>query len=283
MGQRVGPALFGLLAAATVAAFFISQHIKVTLPLINGDPLPLPAVFDPLHGASGTGEPLVCRHRRPLPNGHPGPLAPVNYRQVFITFYLQARPDRITVEIVNAHGRVVRTVARGYYMSTYRRNPRGAFVWNGRQSDGRPAPAGTYYYRVVFAGIGRSVTIERPIRLVYAPPRPVITAVSPTVARSGQPVRIAYRAGSAPGIPTLSAQLLIYRLTGGGAVRLVAFRHLSGRGGEAVWNGLVAGAPALPGRYLLAVRSLDAACSAGSYPARLLPAARSAPSVQIRP
>jgi hypothetical protein len=279
---RIGVAAFALLVAATAAAFFITQHIKVTLPLINGDPLPLPGAIDPLRGPSGPGEPLVCRHRRPLADGRPGSLVAVDYRRVLITFYLQARPDRITVQIVNHRGRVVRTLVRGYYMATYQRNPRGAFAWNGRLADGRPAPAGLYRYRVLFAGIGRAVTIQPPFRVVYEPPTPTITSVTPAVARPGTPVRIAYRVGSPAGLATLSARLLIYRRIGGAPARLVRSLRVPARSGTAVWNGLVAGAPALAGTYAIALRSIDAACDQGTYPSRLPPSAGSSPSLQIR-
>jgi hypothetical protein len=274
--RRLPESVFAVLVLATVAAFFITQHIKVTLPLINGDPLPLPAAFNPRSGRSGAGEPLACEHRRTLPDGRPGPLVALDYRRTFITFYLQAQPDRVTVQILNARGSVVRTLVRGYYMPTYRRNPAGKFAWDGRQRDGALAPAGVYRYRVVLQGLGRSVVINRPIRIIYAPPRPRILSITPLQARAGSPVRIEYADARGDAGEILLNRLLLFR-----AGRLAKAFQVRRASGVAAWNGLIAGAPAPAGRYSVALASIDTACNAGSYPARLPPAAGSAPAVSI--
>ena len=45
---RLPTCAFAVLVAATIAAFFVTQHLKVTTPLIRGSPAPVPAVIDPL-------------------------------------------------------------------------------------------------------------------------------------------------------------------------------------------------------------------------------------------
>ena len=43
---------FAALVVATVAAFFITQHLKVTTPLIAGFPRPFPAAINPVRGTT---------------------------------------------------------------------------------------------------------------------------------------------------------------------------------------------------------------------------------------
>ena len=63
---------FAALVAATVAAFFITQHLKVTTPLIAGAPRPAPEVINPLSGKRCSG---------------------VDHRVMHISFYLLRRSD----------------------------------------------------------------------------------------------------------------------------------------------------------------------------------------------
>jgi len=272
--SRLAGSVFAALVAATVAAFFIVQHVKVALPLINGEPRPFPAAINPISGNPGIDEPTVCLHRLP-PHG---PLAEVDYRRVIVTFFLQARPARVTVQIVDAAGRVVRTLVSGYYMRTYRRNPRNAFAWNGRMRDGRIAPDGLYYYRVLL--LGHAIRIDPPFRIITTPPRPTITSVSPAVVASGGAVRIGYRNAPWDRGEIKLEQALIYRL-GRGRPRLVDAFALDSARSSATWNGLIGGLPAPAGRYLVALRAIDDACQVGSYPARLPPAPGSTKMVRV--
>ena len=258
---------FGALVVATIAAFFIVQHLKVSLPLINGDPLPLPAAFNPIGGDPGPGEPAVCRHRQP-----DGRIVAVDYRRTYITFYLQNRAAHVDVQIVTGAGRVVRTLVRNYYMPVDRRNPPGAFVWNGRENDGRLAPAGTYFYRVTLLELGRQVLIDRPIAIITTAPRPAIVRLAPASVPAGGRVRITYSGAGGD-----RNQLLLYR-----GSRLVKAFAVPSRRTSAVWNGLIGGAPAAPGEYAVALRAIDAACNVGSYPRSLPPAPGQAPVLQVR-
>ena len=43
-------AAFVALVIATVAAFFVTQHLKVTTPLIQGRPAPVPNTINPVYG-----------------------------------------------------------------------------------------------------------------------------------------------------------------------------------------------------------------------------------------
>ncbi|MGH2884798.1 MAG: FlgD immunoglobulin-like domain containing protein, partial [Solirubrobacteraceae bacterium] len=122
---RLSLAAFGALVLASIGAFFVTQHLKVTTPLIQGAPRPVPGVINPLHG-------VRC--------------GKFNSGSTTISFYLQHRSDDVIVSVVDSQGGVVRTVADGRHMRKDVRNPDGVFHWNGRLADGTAAPDGTYHF-----------------------------------------------------------------------------------------------------------------------------------------
>ena len=50
--NRLSIIAFAALVVATIAAFFVTQHLKVTTPLIQGEPRPVPGAINPLHGVA---------------------------------------------------------------------------------------------------------------------------------------------------------------------------------------------------------------------------------------
>ena len=78
--NRLSTSAFAMLVAATIAAFFITQHLKVTTPLIQGFPRPVPGVIDPLHGVPCSGK---------------------SSASTTISFYLQHRADTVDVYVVD--------------------------------------------------------------------------------------------------------------------------------------------------------------------------------------
>ena len=113
-------AAFGALVLATIAAVFISQHLKVTTPLIAGPP-----TYDP----------------------SPHNIVPTNPNcdSVTLSFYLLHRADSFSLYIVNGHDRVVRTLARDVFgpVRAWQHYP-----WNGRLDDGAAAPRGLYNFSI---------------------------------------------------------------------------------------------------------------------------------------
>ena len=93
-----GQVAFVALVVATVAAFFITQHLKVTTPLIAGDRAPFPATINP-------------RGRRDVHRRDPtdAPRTPRELERS--SFFLLHRSDDVDVYIVNQSGRVVATLA----------------------------------------------------------------------------------------------------------------------------------------------------------------------------
>jgi hypothetical protein len=247
---RVSVAAFAALVAASIAAFFITQHLKVTTPLIAGGksaPRPVPAVINPRHpvrcGESGTGS-------------------------TTISFYLQHRSDDVIVSVVNAaDDAVVRTVADGRHMRKGVRIPDGVFHWNGRLSDGTVAPDGSYYFRVTLIHQNRTIDLtEVPVRVKTAAPRPVITSVQPSVIAPGARVTIHYAGNENRG-----GTIALYRLdTASGRAQMIKKFLTPWKGHTAVWDGTVAQQqPAPAGSYLLSLEVSDAACNTGRYPVRI--------------
>ena len=111
---RLSTGAFAVLVAATIAAFFVTQHLKVTTPLIQGAPRPVPGVINPLHGVPCVGG--------------------KNSGSTTISFYLQHRADTVGVYVVNQDEEIVRTVATGRHMRIDVRNPDGVFTWDGREA-----------------------------------------------------------------------------------------------------------------------------------------------------
>lgn len=125
--NRLPLAGFGALAVATLAAFFISQHLKVTTPLIAGTVGATPAIIDPADSHCSTTS---------------------------ISFHLLHAADQVHVSVVDANGRIVRTLGSGVSGA---RKQQLTFSWNGRLADGAVAPRGKYHFRVTLIHEKRTI------------------------------------------------------------------------------------------------------------------------------
>ena len=273
--KRLPVLAFSVLVAATVAAFFITQHLKVTTPLIAGSPHPYPSVINPANG-------VTCYN--------PVTRKDVNHRVMTISFYLLNQSDRVDVYMADKAGRLVATLALGRYMQGGSNALRSLFVWNGRESDGSLAPDGEYYVKVKLIHRRRTVTISTntgpvPVIVKTTPPKPVVTSVTPQalVAGSRTPVRISYAGNQNRG-----ATVLIYRLaeTTKRHRKLRRFVLVKSfptpwKGQTASWDGTLRSLPAPPGHYLIGLQVSDAACNTGYFPAKLPPAPGSASQAEL--
>jgi flagellar hook assembly protein FlgD len=266
--SRAPVAAFVALVIATVGAFFVTQHLKVSTPLVQGKPAPVPSIINPVYAS-------VCRRR----NGK-GQMVFTNYRRMHISFYLQNRSDNVTVQIVSHTGTPARTIANNVFM---RASPprRHTFTWNGRLADGSIAPAGIYYVKVSLLHQGRSLIISNatanlPVTVETTRPQPRVTAVTPATfpAGSSAPLTIHYT-----GTGTLRPRILIFRIAGAG-LRQVKSYAATTKSGVSTWDGtLAAGRRAPPGRYLVAVRLTDKACTTGTSPTTVAAAPRAVVTV----
>jgi hypothetical protein len=251
--SRVPVAAFVALVIATVGAFFVTQHLKVTTPLINGFPAPVPSTINPVSGG-------VC----PVRNGK-GVLVPTGFRRMKVSFYLLNRADDVDVYIVDPDGTIVDTLpGSGRHMGIQKRR---AFFWNGRTApDGRIAPDGTYYIQVFLVHQGRTLLIsnqstgaQEPVTVDTVPPRPVVTGVSPAAIIASSPTSVTIRYSGTDG---LRPQILIYRIGPGGPRQVKSYAATS-RGGTSVWDGTIGGRPAPPGTYVVGVKLTNKACTTG--------------------
>lgn len=247
---RLSTGAFAALVAASIAAFFVTQHLKVTTPLIAGSPRPVPGVINPDH-------PVQC--------------GKWNSGSTTISFYLLHRSDSVVVSVISADGDIVDTVADGRHMRRGVRNPDGVFHWNGRLSNGSVAPDGMYHFRVALIHQNRTIDLTSvPVRIKTVPPHPVITSVTPVLiptATGSTQVMVRYRGNENRG-----GTILVYRTDEPGRPRLVKTFLTPWKGQTAVWDGTIQQHPAPPGTYLLGLQVTDAACNTGQFPVRIPPA-----------
>jgi hypothetical protein len=120
--RRLPLAGFGALVVATIAAFFITQHLKVTTPLITG-----------------------ARGGSPTYGQTPHNIVPTNpsCRAVTLYFALLHHADSFDLYIVDSRGKPVQTLATdvpGRIFEPFQ------YSWNGRLADGTVAPHGLYNF-----------------------------------------------------------------------------------------------------------------------------------------
>jgi hypothetical protein len=244
-------AVFAALVAATVAAFFIVQHLKVTNPIVAGDPNPKLPAFNPVDGGNCGG---------------------ISHKRDWISFYLDSRSDDVNVYVINSSGDIVDQVASGVHM---RAKPpqRRKFFWNGREADGSVAPDGSYRFRVALVHQGRTAVIGGPMVIETVPPRPVVTSVTPSLIPAAGGVTVHYKGNERRG-----GYVLVYRTDLPGKPRLVKSFKVPFHGSEAVWDGTIDQRPAPAGTYLLGFKATDAACNVGTYPLGSFPLSQDPPA-----
>lgn len=253
--RRLPAVAFAALVVATVGAFFVTQHLKSSTPLIAGFPRPNPQWINPRGTAACDG---------------------VSHRYTRISFYLLHRADDVDVYVVNSAGAIVRTVASGRHMRIRVRRPDGEFTWNGRTDSGSVAPDGVYRFRVALRQQGRTVQLAQPVMVQTVPPHPrVVSVAPPLIPQGGAPARIRYRGND--GRPVT---ILVYRTDASATPKLVDSFPVSPRA-PATWNGRIRGRPAPAGAYLIGLEVVDKACNVGRFPASLPPAPGSTPNAGL--
>jgi hypothetical protein len=230
--------VFGLLVAATIAAFFVTTRLK--------------------RGTAVLEQVFVIREFSPNGDGRND--------EAKVRFNLPER-QTVTVDIVDDDGERVRRLARNETLGKGRHRYR----WDGRTDGGAVAPDGLYRVRVGLRSEGRSVTSPKTIGLDTTPPEPRFASVAPPVIAPDRPgparrTRITFRIP-----PTKSTPLFrIYR-TDGGPPREVG--RFNGRRNKsfALWDGRLGDRPAPDGVYALALTARDRAENEGSTPRSLPP------------
>jgi FlgD Ig-like domain len=146
---RLAPALLvAALLVATSAAFVVTEKLKLTRSPIVGPTVA--KVFSPT---------CDC----------PTSTAEIRFRL--------RTPDRVSVEIVDSGGHVVRELARDQTQG--RRFV--SYVWDGRDGAGRVVDEGTYKPRVHLDRQRRTIVMPNPIRVDTTPPRVTSFTARPVV------------------------------------------------------------------------------------------------------
>ena len=149
MGTRLAPAaLVAALLVATSAAFVVTEKLKLTRNPIVGPRVD--KLFSP-----------VCD---------------CGTDTASISFRLR-KPDRVTVDVIDSKGDVVRELAR--------RRPQGraavSYVWDGRDAGGHVVDEGAYRPRVHLERARRTIVMPNPIRVDVTPPKVVSFTARPLV------------------------------------------------------------------------------------------------------
>jgi flagellar hook assembly protein FlgD len=231
--SAVARVVFALLVAATGAAFFVTQELKTSDPVVKR--LALQRFFSP----NGDGRKERAGISFQLPKG-----------------------DRVTVDVVDGDGDRVRRLADG------RRLPAGTHTlsWDGRDDDGRVPEDNTYYVRVSLREQGRAVTGPRGIVLTTEAPRPRIVSAGPARIDAGRRVPVAVRF---TGPAVVRPIFRVWRTDG--SVREVASFTVPRGQHVGTWDGLVDGRPAPEGTYAFSVTVQNRALIQGTAPGPLPP------------
>ena len=231
--SAVARVVFALLVAATGGAFFVTQKLKTSDPVVKR--LALQRFFSP----NGDGRKEEAGISFQLPKG-----------------------DRVTVDVVDGGGDRVRRLAGD------RRLPSGRheMSWDGRDDRGRVPPDGTYLVRVTLREQGRAVTGPRGIVLTTEVPRPRLVSATPGRIDAARrvPVTVTF-----DGPAVVRPVFRVWR-TDGRVREVASFTVPRGRN-SGRWDGLVDGRPAPPGSYAFSVTVQNRALVEGTTPGKLPP------------
>jgi FlgD Ig-like domain len=258
--SRLPVASFWALIVASVGAFFITQHLKVTTPLIAGPRVGPPIAFNPLDGK-------IC--------------GGIDYRRTSLSFYLLYRADSVDVYVVDQTGDPVATLAAGRHLP---KGQRVTFTWRGRQDNGAIVPDGTYHFRVGLIHQGRTVDLATEsgallrVRVRTIAPRPVVNSVSPALIPGPglTGARIRYS-----GNETRGGTIVLYRTDLRRVPPVVKSFPTPWRGQTAYWDGKIHERPAPAGTYLVGLDVTDAACNTGYFPVVNPPPAGTTPHAGV--
>lgn len=235
--RRAAAIVFAVFVLATGGAFFVTQRLKRSTPIVTR------VYFYPWVGPD-------CRCPK---------------ARVTVRFDLP-KAQSVTVSLVNRRGEIVKTFTDDQFL------PKGThpFVWDGRDDSGNVVADGSYRLRVGLPEEGRSITAPRVLHVDTRPPRPKIVAVTPPTLVPGSNSRRARARIRFVGPDNPAPDIGVWRTDGGKALQVDGFKGRRGRT-TATWDGTVNGQPAPEGSYAFSVTVQDKAGNRGSVPAKLPP------------
>ena len=237
--RRLPVAAFVALVIATVGAFFVTQHLKVTTPAARRSPGAPPGRLQ-----SGDGRTCLLRD-------HEGVRVPTSFRRTQISFYLLHRADDVDVAIVDPdddrrrHARL----RPAHVDQPPRRVHLGRANLHGRD---RSATGPTTSASPWFTRDARSSFPTRRSPCSAARHGSSVTGVSPSIVPAPG---VAAATATFTGAGSRRPRVLIYRTDVPGQPVLVKSYNATSRRGRTLWNGtLTGGAPAPQGTYLVGLR-----------------------------
>jgi hypothetical protein len=318
--KRLPAFAFGLMVAATIGAFFLTQHLKSQPPVVWDNPFPIPAAFNP--AAPGR----LCTTAGKDPKR-------LHYGSTFLNFGI-SHAGTVSVYIVNSAGTTVATVASGIKMQASDPGSKAGtrtVVWHGLVRNGSIAPDGEYDFQIAVPQAGRNATlIHSPVRVLTVPPRPRVlsvavigtgttttttatttstattasttTASTATTATTGSTTGTTSTGTTTTGPAILSpphetvavrftpsgtpggyrrVTLDIYRTDVTGKPQLVATLPRDADKLTALWNGEIHNKPAPAGTYLVGITAQNAACDPATWPAVVPPTPGTTPGAGV--
>jgi hypothetical protein len=183
-----------------------------------------------------------------------------------VSFKLKETDD-VTVSVVDHEGDEVRILADDHRIPAYTPT---RFSWNGRTDAGVRAPDGSYRIRITLRRQGRSITLQRIVRLDLTPPRPKVISIGPIKGPGPEVLPLPEDAPADVHLLTPGRNPIIRLFkTSPGPPRLVLEDDSLPDGAkEWKWDGRTpSGRPVSPGTYLVAVETRDLAGNRGLSPA----------------
>jgi flagellar hook assembly protein FlgD len=244
VSRRTPMIIFGVLVAATFAAFFVAQRLKNA-----------PSVVQSLRISTGStvkGDPPVFS-----PNGDG------RRERAHITFRLK-KADDVTVHMINADGDQVRKLMDRHLGAYQQIIP--SLSWDGRDDDGQLVPDGRYRISITLAHLGRTVISQRTILKDTTPPRPRVLSIGPEKTYgpellpepSGKPAHVRFLAAQR------QAEVMVFK-TSPGTPRKVREADLAQGATSWDWDGANdAGNKLSPGTYVVVLQWRDPAGNIGS-------------------
>jgi hypothetical protein len=245
---QISRVVFALLVLATFFAFFAAQRLK------HSDPLVYSVSFK--------------RYISPNDDG---------LREKGRVRFRTQQKDRVSVEVIDRTGTVVRALADGEPMAA---GPH-TFYWNGRFRGGEPVPDGAYRVRISLRANGRSFVPEQFFVVDTDPPLIVARvrgAHLRSILRGRRPIAVTF-AGAGTG---LRAEFFVYRVRGSRTDREPVAAFLSTRrSDQGIWDQKIGhfsrwsrqcsgvrrsgrARPAPTGSYVIVARACDAAGNVGA-------------------
>lgn len=238
--RRTPVVIFGILVAATFAAFFVAQRLKNA-----------PSVIQDLAFETG-GKGYVFS-----PNGD-------GRRERVRVGLMLKKADRVTLTWVDADGDAVRTIVNDRELGAYKRL--WGVPWDGRDDDGQLVPDGRYKIKITLREQGRTVVYPTSILKDTTPPQPKVTSIGPRTTYGpellpepdGKPAKIRFQPAQ------YRARIMIFK-TGPGTPRPVYENTIDKAATTFEWAGVTtAGRRASPGTYLVVLQWRDPAGNIGT-------------------